>query len=267
MSSTCATSFADATNSLTIFDRNRSDLWRQETFMRRIRILLADDHAVLREGTRELLEREMDMEVVAEAGDGQAAVHLACELCPDVVVMDISMPVLNGIEATRQIKHNRPGIAVLVLTAYSDDQYVFALLEAGAAGYLLKDVNACELVHAVRSVYAGESVLHPSVTRKVITRYTQLASNSAEGGSSSWLTDRELEVLKLASKGMSNKEIAGELGLSVRTIQGHLTNTFNKLGVGSRTEAVLKGLREGIIALEDMARAGCHDCASVALTR
>jgi DNA-binding NarL/FixJ family response regulator len=222
-----------------------------EDVMDKIRILLADDHVVVRQGTRELLEREGDLEVVAEAGDGEEAVRLANSQRPDVAIMDISMPKLNGIEATRQIKAIQPGTAVLVLTAYDDDQYIFALLEAGAAGYLLKNVRAEELVDAVRAVHAGESVLHPTVARKVINRFARPKMEREAKSIVEQLTERELDVLKLAAKGMTNREIAQELVISVRTVQVHLTNIFGKIGVGSRTEAVLYGLREGWLALED----------------
>lgn len=219
--------------------------------MDKIRILLADDHAVVREGTRELLEQEEDMEVVAEAGDGEEAVRLATVRRPDVAIMDIAMPRLNGIEATKQIKTTCPATAVLVLTAYDDDQYVFALLEAGAAGYLLKDVHADELIKAIRAVRAGESVLHPAIARKVINRFAQPTDEREKKSALEQLTERELEVLKLAAKGMTNREIAQELVLSVRTVQVHLSNVFGKLGVGSRTEAVVKGLRKGWLTLKD----------------
>ncbi|MGD2143810.1 MAG: response regulator transcription factor [Anaerolineae bacterium] len=217
-----------------------------------IRVLLADDHAVVREGTRELLDREEGIEVVAEASDGRQAVQLAIKECPDVVVMDFAMPELNGIEATRQIKAVSPGIAILVLTAYDSNQYIFAFLEAGAAGYLLKDVHVDELVEAIRAVHGGESILHPAIARKVINRFAQSEKAPVAAGSSlDQLTDRELEVLRLAAKGMSNREIARDLTISVRTVQTHLTNIFNKMGVGSRTEAVVHALRENWITLED----------------
>jgi DNA-binding NarL/FixJ family response regulator len=219
--------------------------------MDKIKILLADDHVLVRQGTRELLEREEDMEIVAEAGDGEEAVRLAASRQPDVAIMDISMPKLNGIEATQQIKARNTSIAVLVLTAYDDDQYIFALLEAGAAGYLLKDVQASELVKAVRAVHQGESVLHPTIARKVINRFAQPADKHLEENVLDALTERELEVLKLAAKGMTNREIAQELVISVRTVQVHLSNVFSKMGVGSRTEAVLHALRTGWITLED----------------
>jgi NarL family two-component system response regulator LiaR len=217
-----------------------------------IKVLLADDHPVVRQGTRELLDREEGIHVVAEASDGKEAVQLAIRERPDVVVMDFAMPELNGIEATRQIKAVAPGIAILVLTAYDSEQYIFAFLEAGAAGYLLKDVQVDELVHAIEAVHAGESMLHPAIARKVISRFghPERAAKTVTIALDE-LTEREVEVLKLAAKGMSNREIARDLVISVRTVQTHLTNIFNKMGVGSRTEAVVHALRKGWITLEE----------------
>lgn len=217
-----------------------------------IKVLLADDHAVVRQGTRELLDREEDIEVVAEASDGKEAVQKTIKERPDVVVMDFAMPELNGIEATRQIKAVAPGIAILVLTAYDSNQYIFAFLEAGAAGYLLKDVQVDELVEAIKAVHAGESMLHPAIARKVINRFAQPEKETGISPAPlDQLTERELEVLKMAAKGMSNREIAQQLTISVRTVQTHLTNIFNKMGVGSRTEAVVHALRKNWITLED----------------
>lgn len=219
--------------------------------MDKIRILLADDHAVVREGTKELLNRQEDLQVVAEASDGKEAVQLAISERPDVVVMDFAMPKLNGIEAARQIKAIIPATAILVLTAYDSDQYIFGFLEAGAAGYLLKDVHVNELIRAIRAVYAGESILHPAIARKVIDRFILPTETRAGGDVLDELTERELDVLRLAAKGMSNRQIATELTISSRTVQTHLNNIFNKMGVGSRTEAVISGLRKGWLTLED----------------
>jgi DNA-binding NarL/FixJ family response regulator len=216
-----------------------------------IRVLLADDHALVRQGTRELIEQQPDLEVVGEACDGREAVQLALAERPDVIIMDFAMPELNGIEATRQIKAVAPNMAILVLTAYDSEQYVFAFLSAGAAGYLLKDVSVDQLVQAIRAVHAGESILHPAITRKVINRFAQPEENRRTPDGQEQITGRELHVLKLASRGLSNRDIALRLGISVRTVQTHLSNVFNKMGVGSRTEAVMYGLRQGLIALED----------------
>ena len=220
--------------------------------MGKIKVLLAEDHVVVREGTRELIQREVDMEVVGEAGDGEEAIEMVNKLRPDVVIMDITMPKLNGIEATKQIKALHPATVVLILTAYDNDQYIFALLEAGAAGYLLKNVRGRELIDAIRAVYAGESVLHPVVARRVIGQLVSPAPSHIGARVTEPLSERETEVLKLAAKGISNKDIAKELFLSPRTVQAHLGNIFNKLGVASRTEAVLYGLRRGWLTLEDL---------------
>ncbi len=219
--------------------------------MNKIRILLADDHVLVREGTCKLLEREDDLRVVGEAGDGEEAVKLATKLRPDVAIIDIAMPKLNGIEATKRIKALCPATAVLILTAYDDDQYVFALLEAGAAGYLLKNVRGRDLIEAIREVNAGESVLHPAIARKVVDRFAHPPSKPPEESVLGQLTERELEVLKLAAKGMNNKDIARHLSLSTRTIQAHLSTVFSKMQVGSRTEAVVQALQKGWFTLED----------------
>lgn len=220
--------------------------------MDKIRIVIADDHAVVREGTRTLLEREKDMEVVGEASDGEEAIQIIQDVKPDVAILDISMPRLSGIEVTRRIKPKLPSLAILILTAYDNDEYVFALLEAGAAGYLLKDVPGREIIEAVRSVYSGESVLHPSIARKVIQRAIVGSSRAAEVKPGIELSDREREVLKLAAKGLNNKDIAEELCISIRTVQGHINSIFHKLGVGSRTEAIFQSVKKGWLSFEDL---------------
>ena len=220
--------------------------------MGKIRILIADDHAVVREGTRQILEQEQDLEVVGEAGDGEETVALAIDLKPDVAIVDIAMPKLDGIEATRQIKSLCPAISVLILSAYDDEQFIFSLLEAGAAGYLLKSVRGRELVDAVRAVNAGESVLHPLIARKVLNRFVPASGKAAQEEQLEELSVREMEVLSLAARGLSNQDIASELCLSIRTVQGHLGHIFNKLQVGSRTEAVVHALKKGWVTLDDV---------------
>lgn len=220
--------------------------------MSSIKVLLVEDHVITRQGIRSLLEQESDLTVIGEAGDGEQAVQMATEMQPDVIIMDIAMPKLNGIEATRRIKLVRPTIAVLALSAYDDDEYVFGLLEAGVAGYLLKTASGDELIHAIKAVYGGEPVLDPIVTRKMINRLRHPDKVLGRQRPFEHLSDRELDVLKLAAKSKSNKEIAEELMLSTRTVEGHLRSIFNKLGVGSRTEAVLYALRENWLTLDEL---------------
>ena len=218
----------------------------------KIKVLLADDHVIVREGTKELVQRQTDMQVVAEASDGVEAVELARLYRPDVIVMDIAMPNMNGIEATKQIKKVLPSTAVLILTAYDSDQYIMALLEAGAAGFLLKNVRGNQLIDAIRAVYSGESILQPSTTRRVIDHLKIKAIKSDEESAASTLTEREMEVLKLAAKGVSNRDIAEQLFVSNRTVQTHLSNIFKKLAVASRTEAILHGLKRGWFYMEEL---------------
>jgi DNA-binding NarL/FixJ family response regulator len=220
--------------------------------MDKIKVLIADDHAVVREGTRQILEQEPDIDVIAEAADGEEAVRLAGSSRPDVAIIDIAMPGIDGIEATRQIKSLYPSVAVLILSAYDDDQFVFSLLEAGAAGYLLKSIRGRELVDAVRQVHAGESVLHPAIARKVLNRFVPAVDKPSRQRPSDMLSEREIEVLRLATRGLSNQDIADELCLSLRTVQAHLGHIFNKLQVSSRTEAVVHALKQGWVTLDDI---------------
>lgn len=219
----------------------------------KIRVLLADDHTVLREGMRNLLEQEKDFEIVGEASDGEEAVELVSKLKPDVVLMDIVMPKISGIEATKQIKQVSPATNVLILTAYSDIHYILGLLEAGACGYLLKSARSSEIAGAIRAVLSGESVLDPVVTQKLLERLAGTSKKPSESEARGLLSQREIEILRLAAKGMSNQDIANVLFLSVRTVKAHLTNIFNKMGVGSRTDAIVKGLREGYITIDSTA--------------
>lgn len=216
-----------------------------------IRVVMADDHALVREGIRNVLNRHPDIDVIAEASNGREAVALTLELRPDVVLMDIAMPEVNGIEATRQIKEQRPETVILVLTAYDDDRYVFALLEAGAAGYLLKNAHGDELISAIKEVHAGESILSPSVARKVLGKFIG-SRGDRPAGEAATLTEREIEILRLAATGLPNKAIAEDLSVSPRTVQLHLAHVFQKLGVASRTEAVVTGLKRGWLHLEEI---------------
>ena len=214
-----------------------------------IKVLLADDHVLVRQGIRQFLEEAAGIEVIAEADDGAEAISLIEESRPDVAVLDIRMPKVTGVEATRRIKQHHPDVRVLILTAYDDDPYVFALLQAGADGYVLKTAPADALVQAVRDVYAGTAALSPSIATKVVRQMSQQrpdgATNQVEP-----LTEREIEVLRLAAHGMTNREIGRELEISHRTVQGHLANVYGKLQVNSRTEAVTEALKRGWIVIE-----------------
>lgn len=214
-----------------------------------IRVLLADDHAVVRKGIRDFLQEDPDILVVAEASNGEDAVRLAGEHLPDVAVLDIQMPKMNGIDATTAIKAQFPRVRVLILTAYEEDPYIFALLRAGADGYVLKNADADDIIRAVKSVAGGGKVLDPAVAGKVMA---QMATGKPAAASEQVepLSDRELDVLRLAAQGLTNKAIGQTLQISDRTVQGHLANIYGKLGVQSRTEAVTSALRLGWIALE-----------------
>ena len=218
-----------------------------------ITIVLGEDHLITRQGILRLLEDEEGLTVVGEAGNGEEAVQMVTDLKPDVVIMDIAMPRLNGIEATRQIKVINPRTGVLILSAYDDDEYVFALLKAGAAGYLLKSVSGDELVRAIKAIHNGEPVLDPLIAKKVMNYFKSQNKIPSVKEDSEHLSSRELDVIKLAAKGFTNKEIADKLHLSYRTVEGHMRDVFNKLGVGSRTEAVLFGLKKGWFTLEELA--------------
>ena len=209
---------------------------------KKIRILLADDHNIVRTGIRQLLESANDLKVIAEAGDGEEAQALIEQHKPDVAVLDIQMPKASGIEVTRWVRSHLPEVGVLILTAYDDNPYVMAVLQAGANGYVLKTGQPDELIQAVRDVYEGKSTLDPNIAGRIMSDVFQKQEKSVES-----LTDREMDVLQLAAKGFTNKAIGVQLGISDRTVQGHLAHIFAKLQANSRTEAVMRAVSLGWI--------------------
>ncbi len=212
--------------------------------------MLADDHPLIRRAVRDVLEEVEDFKIVAEASDGEEAVKLAMELNPDVVLMDISMPGLNGLEATREILSKSPQIKVLVLTVHTETEHILGILEAGAAGYLTKKVFGPEIIHAIRALVSGESVLSEEVQRKVIRHAIKYMPKVTALGQREKLTVREKEILQCIALGMSNKDIANKLNLSQRTIKNYLAEIFSKLRVNSRTEAVICAARSGFISID-----------------
>ena len=212
-----------------------------------IRVLIADDHPLIREGLRGLLAAEPDLELVGEAADGSEAVEKTDQLRPDVILLDLLMPVKSGIEAIIEIKEKDPGARILVLTSFADDEQVFPALRAGALGYLLKDSSPQDLLRAIRSVYRGESSLHPAIARRLVLQFSQPAVDSTPENP---LTQRETEVLKLVAEGLSNQNIADELVVSERTVGKHVGNILEKLHLANRTQAALYALREGLSTLK-----------------
>ncbi|MDT5293816.1 MAG: hypothetical protein QOJ76_696 [Acidobacteriota bacterium] len=212
--------------------------------MSKLRILLAEDHETVREGLRMIVNAQPDMEVVGEAGDGREAVARAQELLPDIIVMDVSMPHLNGLKATERLKEVCPQVKVLTLTRHMDDGYLQQLLRAGVSGYVLKQSPPAELLHAIRAVAAGGKYLDPAVTGKVMGSYTGRTAN-LRGDAQASLSDREAEVLRLIAWGYSNKEIAARLGVSVKTVEAHKANAMRKLGMQSRIDIVRFALLQG----------------------
>jgi DNA-binding NarL/FixJ family response regulator len=208
-----------------------------------IRVVLVDDHAVVRAGIRQFFERASEIKVVGEAGDGEEAKAVVLDQKPDVAVLDIKMPKMSGIEFTRWLRSNYRKIGILVLTAYDDDPYVLTVLQAGANGYVLKTASPRDIIQAVRDVYAGKSTLDAVIAQKLVAQIARQADEKPVEK----LSDRELEVLSLAAKGFTNKAIGVQLGISDRTVQGHLAHIFNKLQVGSRTEAVMRAVSIGWI--------------------
>ena len=214
------------------------------TTMAALRVLIAEDHTLVREGTRRILEQDPGIEIVAEAADGIEAVDKSRALQPDVVILDIRMPGLTGIEATRRIRAALPATRVLIVSAYDDDLYVQEALGAGASGYLLKTAPSRELLNAVRAVGEGATVLQDEVSRRLLQARREHGPE---------LSERELEIVRLLARGHANKEIARELGISPRTVEGHVNNVFAKLGVSSRVELVLSAMRQHLVTLDQEA--------------
>lgn len=214
----------------------------------KIRILLADDHTILRDGIRSLIEDEPDMEVVGEAEDGITVVKLADSLRPDVILMDIAMPLLNGLEATRQIRKNNPHAKILILTMHENEEYIRQVLAAGAMGYILKDAAARELLGAIRAVNKGEVVLSPAITRLIVTDYLRWGDLSPQD-STDGLTDRERQILQLIAEGYTNKQIADILSISIKTVQAHRLNLMKKLDLHDRGELIKYAIQKKIIDL------------------
>ncbi|MBN1689545.1 MAG: response regulator transcription factor [Dehalococcoidia bacterium] len=222
-----------------------------ESMTAAIKVLLVDDHPLIRQAVRSILEKEEDICIVGEAGNGEQAIEMVGRLTPAVVMMDYNMPGMNGLEATTKIKEKYPAISVLMLTVLDDDQSIRGIMQAGASGYLVKSVFGQEVVQAVRAVAAGDMVLSPDIGRKLVSQASRYPFKSVKLDGGEKLSVRELEVLKLAASGMSNKEIAADLGINLRTVKGHFADIFTKLGVGSRTEAVTSGLRSGFLTIDD----------------
>lgn len=219
---------------------------------KRTSIILADDHPIVRKALRNDLEKEADFVILAEAGDGEEAIRLVSELTPDVVIMDIGMPKINGIEATRQIKSAYPDTIILVLTVYDDTEHILGILESGADGYLTKNILVEDIIKSIRAVVAGEAVLSPQVFQQVLKYALRHSTKPVRLDTGVKLTTRELEILRLIAKGISNKEIANEINISSRTVKSHMVDIFRKLNVSSRTEAVITSLRIGFINIRDI---------------
>jgi NarL family two-component system response regulator LiaR len=225
------------------FDRQAD---REPESTETIRVLIADDHAIVRKGIRALLATERGIVVVGEAEDGKQAIDQALRLTPDVVLMDLVMPGIDGLEATQQIRDERPDTGILVLTSFAGDDKVFPAIRAGAQGYLLKDSGPEELVQAIQQVHRGESSLHPSIARKLLR---ELAKPTQRDPEVDTLTEREIEVLQLVAEGHSNRDISEQLTISEATVRTHVSNILAKLNLGSRTQAALYALRTGIASL------------------
>ncbi|MBI4294619.1 MAG: response regulator transcription factor [Chloroflexi bacterium] len=216
----------------------------------KMRVLIADDHAIVREGLRAILEAQADIEIVAEAANGQEAVEKTEHLKPDIVIMDLTMPGMGGLEATRQIKQSSPDVKIIALTMHESDEYFFQILHAGASGYFIKGGSSAELVSALRAVWQGDVFLYPSMTKRLLGDYLKRVRTGKDKESYEGLTEREREILKLIAEGRTNQEIADLLVLSPSTVQTHRAHIMAKLGLHSRTDLVKFAIRRSIIALD-----------------
>ncbi|MBN1993787.1 MAG: response regulator transcription factor [Anaerolineae bacterium] len=218
---------------------------------RPIRVLIADDHTMVRQGLSQICSTEADMQVVGQAANGQEACQLALQVEPDVVIMDINMPVLDGVQATRYITGAYPQAGVIILTMYRQDQYVFEAIKAGARAYLLKDADSEELLRAIRIVAGGEALLDSSIALKMMDEFRRLQGDPVGADGITQLTERELDILRLVAQGLENTEIGEQLGLSEKTIRNRLTTIFEKLHVNNRIQAALYALRQGLASLDN----------------
>jgi len=221
-----------------------------------IKIIIADDHALLRQGIRNVLELEEDLTVIAEAGDGEQAVEQAATLLPDILLLDINMPKMNGLEVIRRVTEGQSKVRIIVLTIHDDENYVIEVIKAGAVGYLLKDIEPGMLVKAIRTVYDGESFIYPTLAKKLFGEINRQHTKNLESikvverPKEERLSYREIEVLEMVCKGLSNQEVAKKLFLSEKTVKNHLTNVFRKIGVADRTQAVLYAIKHKIVVID-----------------
>ena len=218
----------------------------------KIRILLVDDHPLVRRALRDILEREPDLQVIGEAGDGRQAIDMTEQHHPDIVIMDISMPNMNGVEATKQIKASNPLTSVLILTVHTDVETIFSILQAGASGYLVKSIFGPEVIHTIRAVMDGDMVLSQEVSQEVLKYSLHHVTKPVKPVPQERLSAKGMEVLSLAAKGLSNKEIGARLGISEATVKSYFVDVFQKLSVRSRTEAIFVSLKSGILSLDDL---------------
>jgi two-component system response regulator DegU len=214
--------------------------------MNKISVLIADDHSMFRQGLKQILELEEDISVIAQASNGDEAVRVACEKCPDVILMDINMPGMNGLQAIKELKQSDITSSVIVLTIHEDREYLFKTLQMGAEGYVLKDAEPSVLIEAIRNVYGGESYIQPNMTKELVREFNRITMHDKDKQAENKLTAREIEVLDLIAEGMINKEIAKQLYISEKTVKNHVSNIFKKLNVSDRTQAAIYAFKHNL---------------------